>query len=118
MVSGVAQLLNKAACWLLISALDCFCKTHIVTLNEPGSGSHRDTTDTMTMDVFHAEHIQTSQHAADIRQSLLCTLLHIITLYGDSKCSPVQEILASLLFAHIQCLGLMPSAQACITTVP
>ncbi len=57
MVSGVAQLLNKAACWLLISALDCFYKTHTVTLTELCSGHHRDSTDTMTVDVFSAEQI-------------------------------------------------------------
>ena len=78
MVSGVAQLLNRATCWLLISALDCFCKTHTVILKEPGSGIHRDSTDTVTVVVFRAEQDYTSQHAADIRQSLLCTLLHTI----------------------------------------
>ena len=41
MVSGVAQLLNRATCWLLISALDCFYKTHTETLNQLGSGLHR-----------------------------------------------------------------------------
>ena len=38
MVSGVAQLLNKAACWLLISALDCFYKTHTVTVMSLAQG--------------------------------------------------------------------------------
>ncbi len=80
MFSGEAQLPNKAACWLLLSALDSIYKTQTVTLNEPGSGCHRDTTDTVMMDVFHAEQNDTSQHVADIRQSVLCTLLHMIAL--------------------------------------
>ncbi len=71
MVSGVAQLLNRAACWLLLSALYCFYKTHTVTFIK-----HRNSTDTITMDVFHAEQFYASQHAADIRQSLLCTLAY------------------------------------------
>ena len=76
MVSGVAQLLNRAACCLLLSALYCFYKTHTVTFIKLGSGCHRNSTDTITMDVFHAEQFYASQHAADIRQSLLCTLAY------------------------------------------
>ena len=87
MVSGVAKLLNRAACWLLISALDCFYNTHTVTYIKLGSGCRRNSTDTMTMDVLHAEQFYTSQHAADIRQSLLCTLLLNFTGIADAHLS-------------------------------